>query len=388
MKGLVLSADWDPRPEYTVTPLEEHTRRARHGNMVWRNPSMAVAARPDPVITGPHDVIVLNRVCGICGSDVHMYIPDQDGYLNHPAQSRTPIAIGHEYSGEVVEIGSAVTRVKVGDLVAVEAQVNCGICRACSRGIPSSCEFVEDRGITLDGGTATHSVAHERYCWPLTDVVEKFGESAALDIGALTEPGAVVYNGMVGRAGGFRPGDSVAVFGCGPIGLAAVGLATAMGAGRVLALEPSALKRSLSGRLGATATFDPTTGDAREWLADQTDGVGVDMVVDASGAATRVMPVIFDSIAVGAKIVCLGVNREPFAMDTVPLMIRAASMYGAIAHLGGGYPAIIALHAAGRLDLRAMITARYALDDALTAMESAASGTEGKILIHPHGLPG
>ncbi|WP_166459318.1 scyllo-inosose 3-dehydrogenase [Amycolatopsis pithecellobii] len=388
MKGLVLTADWKPKAGYEVTAAEERSRRARRGNMVWHNPTMAVAERPDPVPSSEYDVLIRDRVCGICGSDVHMFVPDEHGYLNHPAQSRMPIAIGHEYSGEVIEVGKAVTRVRPGDLVAVEGQVNCGRCRPCLRGIPSSCDFIEDRGFTLDGGTATLSVAHERNCWPLTAVAERYGEDYAYDVGALTEPAAVVYNGMISRAGGFLPGDTVAVFGCGPVGLAAVGLAGALGAGRILALEPAAPKRDIAAALGATATFDPTTGDAAAWLLAETQGVGVDMVVDASGAGSRVMPAIFDSIAVGAKIVCLGVNKEPFPMDTVPLMFRSASMYGAVAHLGGGYPAVVALHAAGKLDLTKMITGRFSLDEGIAAIERAATGQDAKLLIHPQGLPG
>lgn len=387
MRGLVLTAEWKPKDGYHTTDIEERTRRARHGNQVWFNPRITLADRPDPVLAGEHDVLIDNRVCGICGSDVHMFIPDEHGYLNHPAQARAPIAIGHEYSGVVVAVGSAVTRVQPGDLVAVEAQVPCGRCRPCLRGIPSSCDRVEDRGFTLDGGTATRSVADERSCWPLTAIAERYGEAFALDVGALTEPGAVVYNGMIVRAGGIRPGDTVAVFGCGPIGLAAVGLAAAMGASKIFAVEPEQVKRGIATVLGATATLDPTIDDAAEWLMDHTNGDGVDMVVDASGAGARVMPAIFASIAVGAKIVVLGVNKGPFPMDTNPLMFRSASMHGAVAHLGGGYPAIIELHAAGRLDLTKLITARYALEDGVAALEQAATGHDAKILIHPQGLP-
>jgi len=386
MKGLVLKADWRPKPGYTPTPAETQARRARDGSKVWHNPVLAVGDRPDPVLAGEHDVLIRNRVCGICGSDVHMVIPGRDGYFALPDKARLPIAIGHEYAGEVLEVGAAVTRVRPGDPVAVEGQVNCGGCRACLRGIPSNCEFVEDHGFTLDGGTATLSVAHERNCWPLTAVAERYGEAHAYDVGALTEPAACVYNGMINRAGGFRPGDSVAVFGCGPIGLAAVGLAAALGAGRVLAIEPAAPKREIATALGASATFDPTGGDASQWLLEETDGVGVDMVVEASGAGPRVWPVILGSIAVGAKIVLLGVNAEPIELDTLPLMFRSASLYGAIAHLGGGYPAIIALHAAGRLDLTKMITGRFSLDDGVAAVARAAKGQDAKLLIYPQGL--
>src|SRR4051795_3233237 len=289
MKGLVLSADWKPKAGYAVTAGMEAARLGQ-GNLVWHNPSMAVGERPDPAISHEHEVLIRNRACGVCGSDIHMFKPDADGYLDLPAKARTPIAIGHEYAGEVVEVSAAVTRVKPGDLVAVEAQVACGRCRSCLRGLASNCEFIIDRGYALDGGMATLSVAHERNCWSLTAVAERRGEDAAYDVGSLVEPASVVYNGMVNRAGGFRPGDTVAVFGCGPIGLAAVGLAGALGAGRVLAVEPAAAKRDIATALGASATFDPTAGEAGSWLLEQTGGIGVDMAVEASGAGARVMP--------------------------------------------------------------------------------------------------
>jgi threonine dehydrogenase-like Zn-dependent dehydrogenase len=385
MQGLVLTADWKPKAGYEVTPAETRARRARLANQVWHGPALSVGDRPDPVLEGEHDVLVRNRACGICGADIHLFVPDADGYVDHPYQAHLPIAIGHEFAGEVVEVGPAVTRVKPGDPVAVEAQINCGKCRACLRGLTSNCEFLDDRGFTLDGGTATFAVAHERHCWPLNAVAERFGEARAYDVGALTEPASVVYNCMVTRAGGFRPGDTVAVFGCGPIGLAAVGLAAALGAGRVLAVEPTAAKRELATALGASATFDPSAGDAGQWLREETGGVGADMVVEASGALPRVMPAVVASLAVGAKIVLIGVSKQPIEFDTLPVMFRSASIHGSIGHLGGGFPAVIALHAAGRLDLTPMITGRYPLADGVAAMERAAQGQDAKLLIEVGG---
>jgi threonine dehydrogenase-like Zn-dependent dehydrogenase len=388
MKGLVISADWKPKEGYQVTPEEERTGLVRLGNQVLHNPTLSIADRPDPVLSGPHDVIVRDVACGICGSDIHLSAPDADGYLNMPAAVRVPIAIGHEYAGEVVEVGSAVTRVEVGDLVAVEAQVNCGRCRACLRGLTANCEHLLDRGFTLDGGTAELSVAHERNCWPLAAVAERFGAAHALDVGALVEPAAVVYNTMINRAGGFRPGDTVAVFGCGPIGLAAVGLAAALGAGQVLAIDLAAAKLEIAAALGASATFDAASGDAARWLLEQTKGVGADMIVDATGAGHIVMPTAVQAIAVGGKIASVGANLKPVEIDTLGLLFRSASIFYSLGHLGGGFPAVIALHAAGRLDLTKMITGRYGLDDGVAAMERAHRGEDAKLLIHPQGLNG
>jgi len=386
MRGLVVSADWKPRHGFQTTAEEERTGLVKLANMVWHNPTLSVSERPDPVLSGAHDVLVRNVACGVCGSDRHIAVPDEDGYLDMPAPMRVPIAIGHEYGGEVVEVGDSVRRVKPGNLVAVEAQVSCGICRTCLRGLPMACEALLDRGYTLDGGMATLSVAHERNCWPLTAVADRFGERHAIEVGALTEPAAVVYNGIVNRAGGFRPGDTIAVFGCGPIGLAAVGLARALGAGRILALELSASKRDIAVALGATETYDPSEGDAAKWLLESTAGIGVDMAIDATGIGRIVLPTIVSSIARGGKIVSLGANLEPVELETLTLMFRAASIHFTLGHLGGGFPATIAMHAVGQLDLTKMITARYALDDGVAAMERAVKGHDAKVVIYPNGL--
>lgn len=383
MRGLVVSADWRPKEGYRLTDAEKRSGRVRLANQVFYNPSLALDERPDPRLTGEHDVLIRSIASGICGSDQHMVTADADGYMDIPAPYRVPIALGHENSGVVVEVGNAVTRVRLGDLVAVEAQVECGTCRSCLRGIPAACDNMWDRGFSLDGGTATMTVAHERHCWPLTEVAERFGEGKASDIGALIEPASVAYNGIVNRAGGFRPGDSVAVVGAGPIGLATVALASALGAGQVLAVDPAASKRDIASALGATHTFDPT-GQTEEWLREVTRGAGVDMAVDATGSGRLVIPQLVSVIAVGGKIVSVGANGAPVEVDTIKLMFRAASMHFTVGHLGGGFSAVIGLHAAGKIDLTEMVTARFPLDDGIAAMAQAKQGADAKILIYPH----
>ncbi|MEU9547210.1 scyllo-inosose 3-dehydrogenase [Streptomyces mirabilis] len=386
MRGLVVSAQWQPKEEYALTAEEEQSGRVKLANMVLRYPSLAVADRPDPVLGSEHDVLIRNMASGICGSDLYMVTSDDDGYMKLPAPFRVPVAIGHEYSGQVIEVGSAVTQVKPGDLVAVEAQVECGSCRACLRGLTAACEQLWDRGFTLDGGAATLSVAHERHCWPLTAVAERHGEHHAYDVGALIEPASVAYNGIVNRAGGFRPGDTIVVFGAGAIGLTAVGLASAMGAGRVLVVEPASSKRDLASTLGATETFDPTTGDVGDWFDSLGATGAIDMAIDATGAGSAVIPQIVPAIAAGGKIVSLGANMKPVEVDTIKLMFRAASVHFTLGHLGGGFPAVIAMHAAGQLDLTPMITSRFSLQDGVAAMDLAREGHHAKIIIHPHGI--
>jgi scyllo-inosose 3-dehydrogenase len=386
MRGLVVSAEWQPREGYRPTSHEERTGRARRADMVYRDPRLAVGDRPDPALVGEYDVLIRNVASGICGTDLYLTATDDAGYMTLPAPLLPPVAIGHEYSGQVVEIGSAVTRVRPGDIVAVEAQAQCGTCHACQRGLPGSCEFVWERGFSLDGGTATFSVAQEGHCWPLADVAERVGERRAYDVGAIIEPVSVAYNGIVNRAGGFLPGAVVVVFGAGPIGLAAIGLASALGAGRVVAVDPSSRKRDIAQTVGASDVLNPATEDVASVLLDLTRGAGADMAVDATGAGRRVMPTIVEIIGFGGKIVSLGANMEPVEIDTIRLLVKAASIFFTVGHLGGGFPAAIALHAAGKLDLTRMITSRFGVEDSMEAMATAHRGEDAKVIIHAQGV--
>jgi hypothetical protein len=388
VKGLVIEADWEPRPDYPLAPGELERRRARVGSAVWRNPRWSVADRPDPCVLRDDDVLVRNRACGICGSDVHMYETDDDGYVLLPYRMRFPVAIGHEFAGEVVEVGPGVTRVAPGDPIAVEAMSWCGSCRACLQGLFNHCLNGEDHGFTHDGGSAEYVVARERHCWPLSAILERHGEARAYDIGAVIEPTSVSYNGMFLRAGGFLPGQHVAVFGCGPVGLAAVALARAAGAGRVLAVDTQESRRALARKLGADAALDPLAlSGAGSSVGDEvvalTGGAGVSMVVEATGAGGAVMRDVERSLALGGKLVLVGVEQGGVPVRTLEHQMKAGSVYGTLGHLGA-FEHTIALHAAGRIDMSAMVTARFALDEGVAAIERAAERHDAKVLIHPH----
>ncbi|MCW2982664.1 MAG: hypothetical protein JWR63_234, partial [Conexibacter sp.] len=245
MRALVAEATWDPRPGHAVSRDEEDRRRALIGSAVWRHPRWSVGVRPEPDLAAPDAVLVRPRACGLCGSDLHMYESDHEGWVLHPFRMRFPIAIGHEFAGEVVAVGPAVRGLRPGDAVAVEPMVWCGACVACRRGLPDQCLHGEDLGFTQDGGVAELVVVRERQCWSLNALRDAMGESKAYDIGAVVEPTATAYHGIFVQAGGFRPGDAVAVFGCGPIGLASVALARAAGAGRVIAVDGQPARRAL-----------------------------------------------------------------------------------------------------------------------------------------------
>jgi threonine dehydrogenase-like Zn-dependent dehydrogenase len=251
------------------------------------------------------------------------------------------------------------------------------------------CEHGEDLGFTKDGGTAQYVVVHERQCHSLNAVRDRVGADHAFDIGAVVEPTSIAFNGMFLRAGGFRPGDHVAVFGCGPVGLACVALARACGAGRVVAVDTQSPRRELAESMGADVTIDPSDGlDVGPRLLDITDGAGIAMAIEATGAMGKTVRAIEESLAFGAKVVLIGMETDRVAVDTVALQMKGAQIYAALGHLGGGFAAVIELHRAGRMDMSAIVTARFGLDEGITAIDRLGERRDAKILLYPNGKVG
>src|SRR5579859_1719353 len=119
MRGLQLQAEWTPRAGYALSEFERRTGKAVTGASVWRHPKAQLADVPEPVL-GPKDVRLRPRACGVCGSDVHFYETDREGYMLYPGLTKFPVIIGHEFSGEIVEVGKEVRDLRAGELVTVE----------------------------------------------------------------------------------------------------------------------------------------------------------------------------------------------------------------------------------------------------------------------------
>lgn len=382
MKAVVLRADWDPRADYAPTARERATGKATMASRVFRHPRFVDEVVPDP--TPARDEVLLKvRACGVCGSDTHCYEHDPDGYMLFSGPVRLPCIVGHEYTAEVVEVGPDVRDLRVGDLVAAEGMLYCGVCEACRSFRPNQCPHLDMVGFSAPGAYAEYITAKERFLWTLGPLADALGSAdRALELGALIEPIACSYNGMFVSAGGFRPGAHVAVFGCGPIGLGAIALARAAGAGAILAFETMPERRAVAARMGADAVFDPVAVPAAEAIREATRGWGADMVVEAAGAALHTMPQIERAFAPGGKMVYLGRTglRAPVLLDV--LVTQAASIVGARGHAGGGcFPGILRLLERGRLDVGAMITRRFPFADTIAAVEKSTDRTDAKILI-------
>ncbi len=385
MRGLVLDAEWDPRPTCTISEWEQRTGKAICGNNVWRNPSLEVRSWPDPE-PGSREVVIEVQACGVCGSDMHFYETDEDGYILYPGLTKFPTILGHEFSGKVVETGQDTELLEVGDMVTVEEMIWCGRCIPCRNGYPNHCTNLEEIGFTIPGAFANYIAVDEKFCWPIDAIAERFGdEEKAYEVGALTEPTCVAYNGMFERAGGFRPGHYISVFGAGPIGLAAVGLARAAGAGTIVAFELSPERRELAKTVGADRVYDPREVEAGELLVELSDGQGFDFHVEAAGAPDKTLPEMEQALAINGKIVQIGRAAQRVPMYLEAFQVRRSQVFGAQGHSGHEtFPNVIRMIAAGRIDLSPIITARYGLEETVGAIAKSTERADGKVVVKPN----
>jgi threonine dehydrogenase-like Zn-dependent dehydrogenase len=383
MRGLVLSAQWDPRADYALSDWEKETGKAITGSAVWRYPELQVKQTPEPELA-PDQVLIQVKACGVCGSDMHFYETDEQDYILYPGLTKFPAILGHEFAGQVAQVGSAVEDIDVGDMVTAEEMIWCGHCRPCRDGYPNHCTNLEELGFTIDGAFAEYIAVGAKYCWKLNDLLGVCGgdEEAVYEMGATVEPSSVAYNCVFERAGGFRPGATVVIYGQGPIGLTAAAECKAAGAAKLIAFEISGPRREVSARMGVDQVYDPTAVDPFEVVMDLTHGRGADLQVEAAGAPDKIIPVMERCLAINGKIAQVGraATRVPMYLET--LQVRRGQVFGSQGHSGHGiFPSVISMMAAGLIDTRPMITARYPLDQVVDAIAQSTARTDAKIMV-------
>jgi len=382
MKALVLEADWNPRAGYTLSEFERRTGKAITGSSVWRHPKLQVQEVDQPR-PGPTEVLIRVQACGVCGSDMHFYETDREGYILYPGLTKFPTILGHEFSGQIVEVGSQVEDLQVGDRVTAEEMIWCGHCRSCRDGFPNHCLNLEELGFTIPGAFAEYIAVGAKYCWKIDALAEHYGdEEAAYEAGATVEPTSVSYNGIFERGGGFRPGAYVVVYGTGPIGLTAIALCKAAGAAKVIAFEISPERRELAEAMGADHVLDPREVRPHEVVMDVTEGEGADFHIEAAGAPQATLPEMEQSLAINARVVQIGraAQRVPLYLET--FQVHRAQFFGSQGHSGHSiFPNVIRLMASGLIDTRKMITARYSLDEVVDAIARLKERRDGKIMV-------
>lgn len=287
---------------------------------------------------GADDVTVAVAAAGICRSDVHYRAGTR-------AVPRLPLTPGHEIAGRVVDVGSEVRRVSPGDRVAVHYQVSCGRCGQCSQGREQFCSTGEMIGLARDGGYAEAVVVPERNAFALPETIS-FAAGAIMMCSSVTSLHAL-------RRGGLVPGERVAVFGCGGLGVSAIKLAFALGASVVYGVDVNDEKLQIAARLGARPV---PFSDAATVRAD----VALELV-----GLPETMRAAVDSLAVHGRAVAVGITHEPFSLDSFgDLVLREAQVIGAADHTAAEVDELIDMAGRGDFDVADAVTATVALDAA------------------------
>jgi (R,R)-butanediol dehydrogenase/meso-butanediol dehydrogenase/diacetyl reductase len=310
---------------------------------------------PEPPAPNKGEVKIKVYQTGICGSALHEYdagpifIPTED---LHPLTGRkAPLILGHEFSGEVVEVGEGVSHVAVGDRVAPDAAQHCGECYMCKVNRYSVCEKLAFTGLMTDGSFAEYVNVPAYTCYKLLPEISN-------EAGALVEPLAVGIHAI--RQGKLLQGDTVAVVGAGTIGLVTIQAARAAGASKVFAIELSKDRKEKAAGLGAIV-LDPTETDVAAEIQDQTEGQGVDVAIECIGKAATVNTGI-QCAKRGGKIVVVGIFEKPGEINYNDLVFQEKELIGSLAYYGE-FDSAIALLADGRIKAEPLITGKIKLDE-------------------------
>lgn len=317
---------------------------------------------------GPQDVLIRVHACGVCGTDVHIFHGDEGA-----AQTPPGTVLGHEFAGEVVEIGEAVTAVKPGDRVCVDPNQLCGSCDYCREGIAHFCENMIGIGTTVHGGFAEYCVVNQSQVYP-------FPASLSYEEAAMTEPVACCVHGI--DMCDISCGDTVAVIGGGMIGLIMLQLAKLKGAAKLILVEPVEEKRLLGHKLGADLTVDPLTEDLPRAL--QEAGIRrINTVIECVGKTATIR----QAIAIAGKkstVMMFGLTRpdeeipvKPFELFKKEIVLKASFI--------NPYTQSRALRliAGGRVDVRSMVSTVASLDELPGILADESLRRSGKVIISP-----
>src|SRR5664279_4393455 len=275
-------------------------------------PGLELREWPDPAV-GINDVLIRVRKTGICGTDLH--IEAWDPWAANTI--RPPLVIGHEFVGEVVEVGSNVTGFAPGDLVSGEGHVVCGRCRHCLAGRRHLCANTIGLGVGRPGAFAEYVVLPMTNIWHHWPGVDE-------EVAAIFDP----FGNAVHTALAFPVlGEDVLITGAGPIGLMATAVARHAGARYVVVSEPNPVRRELATKMGATAVVDPRTQSIKDVMADLGMVEGFDVALEMSGNPAAVRGAI-DAMAHGGSIAILGIPTEDISIDVNEIVFKLLTIRG------------------------------------------------------------
>ena len=325
---------------------------------------------PIPQITD-HEVLIKVHATAICGTDLHIF------HWNEYASSRMknlPMVFGHETAGEIVEIGKAVEGYKIGDRISVETHIPCNNCYQCKTGNRHICENQRVFGVTDPGAFAEYAAVPK-------DCIVRLDDSITYEMGAMLEAmGAGVHGVEVAKVAGKR----VLVSGCGPIGLMAIGACKVHGAKEIIACDIFDEKLDIAKVMGATEVVNSRTKELTEFVRSQTDGIGVDAVIDITGSKPAIIAGL-KSVRKGGAVVSVGLPDGEVPLNLTEDIIYREVMYTGVSGrlMFETWDDCMNILQTPKFSLEPIIGGVYkfrAFEEALSAIQS---GVPGKMILVP-----
>ncbi len=333
-------------------------------------PGFTMTKKEIPNKLKPNEVFIKVLATSICGTDVHIYNWDRWSQ----GRIKPPLTAGHEFCGKVLAVGSDVDHIKVGDIVSAETHIVCNECEFCKRGEYHICQNTKIIGVDTDGAFAEYTRMPAQNMIVNTSGVDPKYLS-------IQEPLGNAVHTMLH----FDIKDkTVAVVGCGPIGLFGVNIAKAVGAKKIIAIEVNDYRIKLAKELGAHVVINPKKENVIERVLEETGGLGVDVVTEFSGNKTAIEQA-FKYVKAGGKMSLLGIVPENIELDlSNDVVFKGISIYGVVGRLlFKTWDQVTELVKSGALDLDKIVTHVFPLDDFEKGIELMHSGNCGKVVLIP-----
>ena len=358
----------------TGTPRDTRGTRASTMKAIVKStaaPGAEIREVPIPT-AGPGQLLLRVLRAGVCGTDLHIVMWDRWSQ----SRIKPPVTLGHEFVGEIVERGAGVTAFELGERVSCESHVVCGHCNACRTGNGHVCANTLILGVDINGGFAEYVAVPAGNAW-------RVPENVPIEVQGIMEPlGNAVHTAFAGDLSACR----IAVTGCGPIGLFAIGVARAAGASQVIASDVSPYRLELARKMNADAVIDVSKESFVDRVAAITGGHGLDGVLEMSGNPQALR----DGLAAlrnGGRLSLLGIPQEPFDLDWSRLLIfKGVTLHGIIGRrMYETWYQMDTLLRSGRLDVRTAITHVMPMEQFDDAISLLRSGNAGKVVLVPWG---
>jgi threonine 3-dehydrogenase len=327
-------------------------------------PGFTLKDVPEPRIRDD-EVLIRVRRAGVCGTDVHIY--EWDDWAK--GRVKPPITVGHEFAGDVAEVGKLVTDVRVGDRVTAEGHIVDGRCLLCRTGNAHVCPFTKIIGVDRDGCFAEYIAMPATNVWHLDDDI-------SFDIGGIHDPmGNAFHTALTAEI----PGATVLITGCGPIGIFAVGICRAAGASRIIASDVNAKRLELARIMGAHDIVRPDEAEAV--VRRHTDGLGVDVALEMSGVPSAIHQALA-LVRVGGRVQMLGIPAKPMEINlATEVIFKGITIYGVVGRrMYDTWHQMTRFLRSGKFDPTPVITHRFPLSEADAAISAIKSGEAGKVI--------